>query len=87
MVRWRNSIHSDSISRSDFCTSSATGDPWERMHDEPGTVDELLSWWERDVEAGLGELPFPPDFPKMPGEPPRVQPSRKNEANWPKDET
>jgi len=55
---------------------AATGDPWERMHDEPGTVDELLSWWERDVEAGLGELPFPPDFPKMPGEPPRVQPSR-----------
>jgi DNA ligase D-like protein (predicted polymerase) len=55
---------------------ATTGDPWERMHDEPGTVDELLSWWERDVEAGLGELPFPPDFPKMPGEPPRVQPSR-----------
>lgn len=55
---------------------AATGDPWERMHDEPGTVDELLAWWERDVEAGLGELPFPPDFPKMPGEPPRVQPSR-----------
>jgi DNA ligase D len=55
---------------------AATGDPWERMHDEPGTVDELLSWWQRDVEAGLGELPFPPDFPKMPGEPPRVQPSR-----------
>jgi DNA ligase D len=55
---------------------AATGDPWERIHDEPGTVDELLSWWDRDVEAGLGELPFPPDFPKMPGEPPRVQPSR-----------
>lgn len=55
---------------------AATGDPWERMHDEPGSVDELLSWWERDVDAGLGELPFPPDFPKMPGEPPRVQPSR-----------
>ena len=35
-----------------------------------------------DLVEGLGELPFPPDFPKMPGEPPRVQPSRKNEANW-----
>ncbi len=33
-------------------------------------------WWERDLAAGLGELPFPPDFPKMPGEPMRVQPSR-----------
>ena len=27
-------------------------------------------------ERGLGEMPFPPDYPKMPGEPPRVQPSR-----------
>ncbi|PPF78941.1 ATP-dependent DNA ligase [Subtercola sp. Z020] len=52
------------------------GDPWERMHDHPGTIDVLLSWWERDLAAGLGELPFPPDYPKMPGEPPRVQPSR-----------
>ncbi|KQR47099.1 ATP-dependent DNA ligase [Frigoribacterium sp. Leaf164] len=59
---------------------AATGDPWEHMHDEPGTIDALLSWWERDVEAGLGELPFPPDFPKMPGEPPRVQPSRAKAA-------
>lgn len=58
------------------------GDPWEKMHAEPGTVDVLLEWWDRDVSNGLGELPFPPDFPKMPGEPPRVQPSRKNEANW-----
>jgi DNA ligase D len=52
------------------------GDPWAHLHDEPGTIDTLLEWWERDVRDGLGELPFPPDFPKMPGEPPRVQPSR-----------
>lgn len=54
----------------------STGDPWAAMHTVPGTIDTLLGWWERDAEAGLGELPFPPDFPKMPGEPPRVQPSR-----------
>lgn len=53
-----------------------TGDPWAAMHDEPGVIDGLLGWWARDAAAGLGELPFPPDFPKMPGEPPRVQPSR-----------
>jgi DNA ligase D len=53
-----------------------TGDPWADMHVRPGGVEELLGWWRRDVAAGLGELPFPPDFPKMPGEPPRVQPSR-----------
>jgi hypothetical protein len=46
------------------------------MHESPGRIDTLLGWWERDVADGLGELPFPPDFPKMPGEPPRVQPSR-----------
>ena len=52
------------------------GDPWARMHENPGVIDTLLGWWERDLAAGLGELPFPPDYPKMPGEPPRVQPSR-----------
>ena len=36
----------------------------------------LLEWVERDEGAGIGEAPYPPNFPKMPGEPPRVQPSR-----------
>ena len=36
----------------------------------------LLGWVERDEGAGIGEAPYPPNFPKMPGEPPRVQPSR-----------
>ena len=32
---------------------------------------------ERDEkDRGLGDLPYPPDFPKMPGEPKRVQPSK-----------
>ena len=53
-----------------------TGDPWANFDANPGTIDALLGWWERDLAAGLGELPFPPDYPKMPGEPPRVQPSR-----------
>ncbi|TAM71699.1 MAG: ATP-dependent DNA ligase [Microbacteriaceae bacterium] len=57
------------------------GDPWADIQAQPGGIDELLAWWERDVEAGLGELPFPPDFPKMPGEPPRVQPSRARTAD------
>ncbi|GAA1057559.1 ATP-dependent DNA ligase [Agromyces luteolus] len=52
------------------------GDPWAHMHDAPGRIDTLLDWWRRDLDDGLGELPFPPDFPKMPGEPTRVQPSR-----------
>ncbi len=52
------------------------GDPWARMHQEPAALEPLLEWWERDLKNGLGEMPFPPDYPKMPGEPPRVQPSR-----------
>ena len=55
---------------------ASVGDPWQRLHATPGSIDVLLGWWERDLGDGLGELPFPPDFPKMPGEPPRVQPSR-----------
>ncbi len=52
------------------------GDPWAGFADTPGRIDTLLDWWKRDLDQGLGELPFPPEFPKMPGEPPRVQPSR-----------
>ena len=52
------------------------GDPWASFAAHPGSIQPLLDWWERDLSNGLGELPFPPDFPKMPGEPPRVQPSK-----------
>ena len=55
---------------------ASVGDPWKDFGAAPGRVDTLLEWWQRDLDAGLGELPFPPEFPKMPGEPPRVQPSR-----------
>jgi hypothetical protein len=40
-----------------------------------------------DEVNGEGEMPYPPDYPKMPGEPPRVQPSRKNAANWADDDS
>jgi hypothetical protein len=36
---------------------------------------------ERDAhDRGLGDLPYPPEFPKMPGEPKRVQPSKARHA-------
>ena len=56
------------------------GDAWAEFTQAPGRIDTLLEWWQRDLDNGLGELPFPPDFPKMPGEPPRVQPSRARRA-------
>ena len=40
-------------------------------------LDALLEMAERDErDRGLGDMPYPPDFPKMPGEPKRVQPSK-----------
>jgi hypothetical protein len=58
------------------------GDPHAAIDDVAHDLTPLLEWVERDEKAGLGDLPYPPDHPKMPGEPPRVQPSKKNAANW-----
>jgi DNA ligase D len=55
-------------------------DPWAGFADQRGTIDVLLQWWQRDVDNGQGELPYPPEHPKMPGEPTRVQPSRAKKA-------
>ena len=51
-------------------------DPWASMGESAVDLAPALRMWDEQVEAGLPELPYPPDFPKMPGEPPRVQPSR-----------
>ena len=42
----------------------------------------MLDWVEREEKEGIGEAPYPPNFPKMPGEPPRVQPSKKVAEHW-----
>jgi DNA ligase D len=40
-------------------------------------LEPALELARRDEEEhGLGDLPYPPEYPKMPGEPKRVQPSR-----------
>lgn len=52
------------------------GDPWEPMTNEPQSLDPVLELHRRDVAAGLPDAPWPPVYPKMPGEPPRVAPSR-----------
>ncbi|WP_454296367.1 DNA polymerase domain-containing protein [Salana multivorans] len=55
---------------------------------EPGGLETLLEWVERDEQDhGLGEAPYPPEHPKMPGEPPRVQPSKKVAEHWTDDGT
>jgi DNA ligase D len=53
------------------------GDANEDIDAAAFTLDALLEMAERDErDHGLGDLPYPPDFPKMPGEPKRVQPSK-----------
>jgi DNA ligase D len=52
------------------------GDPWEAMAREPQSLEPLLEMHRRDAAAGLLDAPWPPVYPKMPGEPPRVAPSR-----------
>jgi DNA ligase D len=50
------------------------GDPWAAMTAQD--LGPLLALHERDRENGLLDAPWPPVYPKMPGEPPRVAPSR-----------
>ena len=59
------------------------GDPWGVMSEAPQSLEPLLELHERDAAAGLVDAPWPPQYPKMPGEPSRVQPSR---ARRPTDE-
>ncbi len=52
------------------------GDRWAEIDDVEHDLAPLL-----DLYDGV-EMAFPPDYPKMPGEPPRVQPSKKVESHW-----
>ena len=51
-------------------------DPWAGMDDVAQSIAPLLEMVDADEERGLGDLPYPPNYPKMPGEPKRVQPSK-----------
>ena len=49
------------------------GDRHAAIDDSAHSLQPLLDIYERDPD---GDMPYPPDYPKMPGEPKRVQPSR-----------
>jgi len=55
---------------------AAEGDPWAGMDDHPQSIAPLLAWYQRDLDDGLMDAPWPPVYPKQPNEPPRVSPSR-----------
>ena len=53
------------------------GDVHATIDDVAHDLTPLLEWYERDErDRGEGDMPYPPNYPKMPGEPMRVQPSR-----------
>jgi DNA ligase D len=52
------------------------GDPWASMSANRQSLEPLLELHERDKANGLMDAPWPPVYPKMPNEPPRVAPSR-----------
>src|SRR5919106_707705 len=49
------------------------GDRHAAIDEAAHSLQPLLDMYERDED---GDMPYPPDYPKMPGEPKRVQPSR-----------
>jgi DNA primase len=55
---------------------AAQGDPWATRWDDPQDMTPLLEMSARDRANGMMDAPWPPVYPKMPDEPPRVAPSR-----------
>ena len=77
--RWDelDSIRPDRLTIANVPGRVATdGDPWADMDDHPQSLAPLLDMVRRDQDAGLPDAPWPPVYPKMAGEPPRVAPSR-----------
>lgn len=56
------------------------GDLTEGIDEAAGDLTKGIEWVVRDEDDGLGDAPWPPHYPKMPGEPPRVQPSKRKEG-------
>jgi len=53
------------------------GDLHQQIDDEPGSLEKLLELSARHEREGEGDAPWPPQYKKQPGEPLRVQPSRR----------
>ena len=53
------------------------GDPHASLDAHPCSIAPLLELAARHAGEGRGDAPWPPHYRKQPGEPPRVQPSRR----------
>jgi DNA ligase D len=78
-LRWDeiDSVHPDEFTIATLpARMKQRGDPWEEMNERPQSLEPLLAMHERDLASGLTDAPWPPVYPKQPGEPPRVSRSR-----------
>ena len=57
------------------------GDAGAGIDESVGSLEALLELSARHEVEGLGDAPWPPNYAKQEGEPPRVQPSRKRRAD------
>ncbi len=62
---------------------AAIGDPHAGIDDAHGSLEPLLELSRQHEAEGLGDAPWPPQYRKQPGEPPRVQPSRRRVPKHP----
>jgi bifunctional non-homologous end joining protein LigD len=56
---------------------AAIGDPGAGIDEAVGSLEGLLALAAEHEAVGLGDAPWPPHYEKQPGEPPRVQPSKR----------
>ncbi len=78
-LRWDeiDSLHPDELTIATVpARLDADGDSWADMNSSQQSLDPMLAMNERDLANGLMDAPWPPVYPKQPGEPPRVSRSR-----------
>jgi DNA ligase D len=72
----------DAVAPEDFTVATLParfaeiGDPHARIDEVAHSLQPLLDLYESQAAEGEGDMPYPPQYPKMEGEPKRVQPSR-----------
>jgi bifunctional non-homologous end joining protein LigD len=59
---------------------AAIGHRHAEMERRPCSLESLLELSARHEREGQGDAPWPPQYKKQPGEPPRVQPSRRRKT-------
>jgi DNA ligase D-like protein (predicted polymerase) len=59
------------------------GDRHAGIDEQPCSLEALLVLSARHETEGQGDAPWPPQYRKQPGEPPRVQPSRRRTPKFP----